>query len=176
MIELISSACNFTATDTLICTSEPVQFIDDSEGCPTDWLWAFEPDNVTYLDGTTETSENPLVQFNEGGTFSVTLTVSNIAGSSSDTREDYIFAGGYEIPFTEDFSGASFSDLGWTVENPDAKKTWELATITGSNGEDIQASWMNYFNYTSMGAPDNLSRANFPFGDNSFFTVSSIIL
>ena len=144
---------NFMAEDTVQCTGRGTQFIDQSEGCPITWLWSFEPDNVVYLEGTNQNSQNPLVAFNEGGAYSVSLTVTNSAGESSMTKEDYISAGGQMLPFSERFQGASFSEMGWSVENPDAKTTWELTSV---NGED-QLSWINFFNYTDFEERDYLT-------------------
>ncbi len=145
---------NFMAEDTVQCTEKATQFIDQSEGCPVTWLWSFDPDNVTYIDGTNQNSQNPVVEFNESGAYSVSLTVTNSAGESSMTKEDYIFAGGQMLPFEERFqNGSSFGEMGWSVSNPDAKTTWALTSV---NGED-QLSWMNFFNYTDFEERDYLT-------------------
>ncbi len=144
---------NFMAEDTVQCTGGITQFIDQSEGCPIQWLWSFSPDNIVYIDGTDETSENPLVQFNESGAYSVSLTVTNSAGESSITKENYIFAGGQLLPFSERFQGDSYAAMGWSVNNPDGNTTWELTTLNGTD----QLSWMNFFDYTNFEARDYLT-------------------
>jgi len=146
---------DFTVSDTLICTSIPVQFFDESHGCPTQWLWEFNPSTVSFLNGTDQNSQDPVVEFDEAGSYSVTLTVSNIAGQNSLTKENYIFAGGFELPFTENFSGESFPQMGWTVENPDGKVTWDLTTIQ-NEPESIDASWMDFIDYSNLDARDQL--------------------
>jgi PKD repeat protein len=62
-----------------------VQFTDLSAFTPTTWSWTFDG-------GTPATSpdENPLVTYNTAGTYSVTLTVTNSAGTDSITRTGYI--------------------------------------------------------------------------------------
>ncbi|RLD42385.1 MAG: hypothetical protein DRI89_07400 [Bacteroidetes bacterium] len=144
---------NFMAEDTVQCTGGITQFIDQSEGCPIQWLWSFSPDNIVYIDGTDETSENPLIQFNESGAYSVSLTVTNSAGESSITKENYIFAGGQLLPFSERFQGDSYAAMGWSVNNPDGNTTWELTTLNGTD----QLSWMNFFDYTNFEARDYLT-------------------
>ena len=72
------------------------------------------------------------------------------------TKDDYLFVGGETIPFIEGFGQSSLLANGWTVENPDGRRSWELDTVTGINGES-QAAWINYFDYTYMQARDYLT-------------------
>ena len=53
-----------------------VQFTDTSEGIPTIWEWDFG-------DGETSDEQNPTHTYTEPGTYTATLTVTNIAGSDS---------------------------------------------------------------------------------------------
>ncbi|HBA73700.1 MAG TPA: hypothetical protein DER40_06800 [Geobacter sp.] len=53
-----------------------VQFTDTSTGNPTSWLWDFG-------DGGTSTSQNPSHTYANSGTYSVSLTASNITGSNT---------------------------------------------------------------------------------------------
>jgi PKD repeat protein len=55
-----------------------VQFIDRSSGPPTSWSWDFG-------DGGTSNLQNPVHTYSNPGTYIVTLTVSNSAGSSETT-------------------------------------------------------------------------------------------
>ena len=62
-----------------------VQFTDESTGNPTAWEWDFNND------GTAEsTAQNPSYTYETAGTYSVKLTVSNIAGSDAEVKTDYI--------------------------------------------------------------------------------------
>ncbi|AKB54940.1 cell surface protein [Methanosarcina barkeri MS] len=60
-----------------------VEFTDNSTGVPTAWKWSFG-------DGTTSTEQNPEHQYLQGGSYKVTLTVTNVAGSSTTTKTNYI--------------------------------------------------------------------------------------
>ena len=62
-----------------------VTFTDISTGTPTSWNWSFG-------DGTYSTDENPVHAYSTAGTYSVTLTDSNAAGSDSMTKNNYIIA------------------------------------------------------------------------------------
>ena len=81
---------DFEADNTEPSVGMAVQFTDLSLYDPTSWLWEFDPSTITYLDGTDETSQNPVVQFDEAGTYTVTMTATNDGGSDTETKENYI--------------------------------------------------------------------------------------
>ncbi len=62
-----------------------VQFLDLSINDPTSWSWSF-----TGGTPSTSTIQNPVVTFNNPGTYSVTLTASNGFGSDANTKNAYI--------------------------------------------------------------------------------------
>jgi len=63
-----------------------VTFTDKSTGSPTSWNWNFG-------DGATSTDKNPAHIYSTKGTYTVTLTVSNAAGTNTDEEEGYITVG-----------------------------------------------------------------------------------
>ena len=80
-----------------------IQFSDLSTGNPTNWEWDFNND------GTIDSNyQNPVFTFTEPDTYSVSLTVSNGAGSSTETKEEYIFVA---VPVEADFSASSLSGI-----------------------------------------------------------------
>jgi PKD repeat protein len=74
---------SFAATKTSGSTPLSVQFIDTSSNSPTTWAWSFG-------DGYTSVVQNPVHIYAGVGTYTVTLTATNSAGSSTKTRSDYI--------------------------------------------------------------------------------------
>jgi PKD repeat protein len=62
-----------------------VQFTDLSENNPIMWWWDFG-------DGTTSTLKNPQHEYTAAGTYTVMLTSSNLAGSNTETKADYVTA------------------------------------------------------------------------------------
>jgi len=60
-----------------------IGFTDASTGSPTAWKWSFG-------DGTYSTEKNPKHTYSKAGTYTVTLTASNEAGSATKTRTNYI--------------------------------------------------------------------------------------
>ena len=82
---------DFTADQTTICSGSTVNFTDLS-GLAATWSWTFEGGTPA-----TSTDQNPSVTYNAGGTYDVTLTITDGYGhSTSETKEDYISV--LEIP------------------------------------------------------------------------------
>jgi len=81
--------------DTIVAEEEKVHFIDLSSMGPTSWKW-----NITWQDyfsyaaftnGTTDTSQNPVIQFYGIDEFDISLTASNMIGTSTKTtKKKYI--------------------------------------------------------------------------------------
>jgi gliding motility-associated-like protein len=74
---------NFSAIPVSGCTPLAVTFTDLSSGTPTAWQWDLG-------NGTLSTQKNPTTTYFNAGLYTVTLTVSNAAGSSTITRTQYI--------------------------------------------------------------------------------------
>ncbi|MDY0128785.1 MAG: PKD domain-containing protein, partial [Methanosarcina vacuolata] len=60
-----------------------VAFTDKSTGIPTKWKWSFG-------DGKTSTEQNPKHKYLQEGKYKVTLTVTNVAGSNTTTKTNFI--------------------------------------------------------------------------------------
>ncbi len=60
-----------------------VRFTDTSKGTPTSWYWEFG-------DGTNGTAQNPVHSYISAGKYTVSLTASNVGGSTTKTRTQYI--------------------------------------------------------------------------------------
>ncbi len=109
-----------------------VDFTDQSTGEPTSWDWDFG-------DGGTSTAQNPSHEYTSAGTYTVTLTVSNAAGSDTETKTDYITVGepGSWVVITyDDFEGGfgSYTDGGGDCR----LYTGGTYAHQGSNAADIQ--------------------------------------
>ena len=83
-------AADFTASTTAATTSLIVTFTDLSTNLPAAWAWSFAPNRVRYVGGTSATSRNPRVRFLAGGCYTVTLTVTNPAGTDTEVKTGYV--------------------------------------------------------------------------------------
>ena len=146
---------NFVAGDSVICMSQTVTFEDLTKYCATSWNWSFAPNTIEFVNGTSATSINPEVEFLEDGAYSVTLVVENPAGSNSIIKENYILAGGFALPFSEDFETGTITNNSWKIINQDDDKTWEIATPSFAPGGQY-AAMMNFFDYYGLNERDRL--------------------
>jgi PKD repeat protein len=69
---------SFTTPNT-ICQGSTVSFTDFSTDSPTTWAW-------TFGDGTSSNQQNPAHTYATAGSYTVSLTVSNAAGTNSTTQ------------------------------------------------------------------------------------------
>ncbi len=90
-VQLQPSIADFTVNSTSVIIGEDVYFSDMSCEVPSTWLWSFSgPGNVTYVNGTNANSQDPVVQFDTNGDYTVSLTVTGSFGSDTETKTDYI--------------------------------------------------------------------------------------
>jgi PKD repeat protein len=123
---------DFVADQESFCTQGTVTLTDLSTACPFEWEWTFDPPTVTFVNGTTSASQHPQVTFDVSGNYSVTLKATNANGDATMTWEDYLYAGGRPLPFTENFEMDSETLNGWTILNPDGETTWEHIEAEGN--------------------------------------------
>ena len=78
-------SADFSVSATQGCTGTSFQFSDQSSGGPISRAWTFQGGTPS-----TSTAANPMVTFNSPGPHDVTLTVTNVNGSDTEQRLDYI--------------------------------------------------------------------------------------
>jgi PKD repeat protein len=101
---------DFTGTPTSGTAPLSVQFTDMSTGTPTAWAWDFENDGI--IDSTLK---NPSHTFSNAGTYAISLTATNTAGSNTETKAGYVTVTGpvaltYSMTNSETYRG-SMSNL-----------------------------------------------------------------
>ena len=91
---------NFTTNRTIGFTTDTFRLQDRSTNGANQWQWVFTPPNVTYLENTTQNSQNPVVFLNSATQYNVTLTATNQLGSNTHTKTSYLEALVYTSPNT----------------------------------------------------------------------------
>jgi PKD repeat protein len=100
---------NILAANTLA-----VNFIDESTGSPTAWLWNFG--DCALVPECTSTEQNPSHVYSTAGTYTVLLTAKNAAGQSTQTTS--ITAGQPTAEFTFSVSGLSVTFTDASLGSP----------------------------------------------------------
>lgn len=117
--------------------AQTVVFSDLSTNMPTAWSWAIAPPTVTFADGTTSSSQNPHVQFNATGTYTVTLTATNAYGSDTEIKTNYISVNNCAItafPWTEGFENGGVIPNCWSQEQVNNSGiNWTFITGSGNS-------------------------------------------
>lgn len=89
----------FTVDHTNGPPTDVFKFFDQSLFGPSSWNWTISPSaGVSFVNGTSASSQNPQVKFTNAGLYSVTLTVTNGLGSNNDTKSNYIRVFFYCLP------------------------------------------------------------------------------
>jgi len=95
-IATAAPATNFIADDLTPSTGGVLQTVNFTtttpELGPTTYAWTFTPNNVTFVGGTTASSRDPQVQFQEPGQYTCELVMTTCTGTTTKTRTNYIDA------------------------------------------------------------------------------------
>ena len=119
---------NFNSGNTTICPGQTIQYNNQSTGDVTSYAWSFPggtPNSSTVL--------NPIITYNNPGTFNVTLTVTNTNGSNTSTQNNYVVVN--PAPTTPNIvqNGNQLSVILMLGETA----TWSLNGSTIGNGSSI---------------------------------------
>lgn len=79
----VAPTADFSVDTSQAAVGEPIQFTDQSTGNPTTWSWDFG-------DGNTSTEQNPTYSYTTRGTYTVSLKVTNEAGSDIMIKSAYV--------------------------------------------------------------------------------------
>ena len=82
---------DFVADITTVVEGGSINFTDLSTNYPTGWTWTVSAGaGEVYLGGTNANSQNPVIQFNNAGTYTITLNATNAYGGDDEVKNNYI--------------------------------------------------------------------------------------
>jgi PKD repeat protein len=84
---------NFSSDKTSVTAGGAVVFSDLSTNSPTSWSWSFPGGTPS-----TSTAKNPVITYNTAGTYNVSLTATNSAGSNTKDLTGYINVTAVVVP------------------------------------------------------------------------------
>ncbi|MCP4156592.1 MAG: PKD domain-containing protein [bacterium] len=141
----------FSANTTSIMVGGSVSFSDLSTNTPTSWSWSFDGGTPA-----SSTSQNPGVIYNSAGTYAVTLTATNSAGSDSETKTGYITVNTLQVP-AANFTASATSivagnDITFTDTSSNSPTSWSWTFAGGTPGSSTAQN--PSINYPSQGTYD----------------------
>ena len=131
-VEPTLCVADFLTERTIVCFDEEIQYMDESyNGFINSWSWTFEG-------GTPSTSDlkNPIVTYADGGTYDVTLTVSDGVDEETTVKTDFIkvLSVGLETPYSETFETVdNFPNDDWFLISGDDTQ-WVITTEAAAMG------------------------------------------
>lgn len=138
----------FIAHHTYITPETNIHFFDKSEYDPTAWTWNFDDGNISR-------EKNPIHRYINPGMYSVSLTVSNLVGSDTLLKENYIVVSVENDSSVKDYDGHIYKTVKignqiWLAEN--LKSTFYSDGSPVVNGADVGSiGWdttsQYYFSY-----------------------------
>ena len=133
---------NFSANKLVVCKGDNVSFIDQSSDSPNAWSWSF--DGGTPINSSLA---NPTIKYDSIGTFAVTLTASNIIGTSSPiTKSAFItVVNKPSLPIITGYTSTCVNDTNvyMTLIKSD-QYTWTITDgniISGQNTDSLVVVW-----------------------------------
>lgn len=108
----VAPVADFSANATTVAEGAVVNFTDQSTNIPTSWAWAFTGGNPS-----SSTAQNPSVQYDVAGNYTVELTATNDGGSDTETKVDYITV--MPVPVAEFTADVTTIDEGQSVNFSD---------------------------------------------------------
>ena len=162
-VEPTLCAADFYTEKTTVCINEEIEYYDDSyNGLISTWNWTFEG-------GTPATSdvENPVITYAEGGTYNVTLTVSDGVNEETTVKTNFIevLPSGVEIPYNETFETVtSFPSDDWFISSIDDTE-WEMTDEAAAVGTK------SAFLHNSIQSEDEIDRLTYSTVDLSSFSA-----
>ena len=133
----VTPVADFSAAPTAGDAPVAVSFTDESTNKPTSWLWNFG-------DGTTSSAQNPTHTYSSAGTYTVTLTAGNAAGSDTLTKADLITLAGNAGPtisplrqrfiVRQTIGSTTAMRLTWSATDPDGDGVTRYALHYSADG------------------------------------------
>ncbi len=117
---ITAPTAGFGANVTSGCADLTVQFSDQSSANTTSWNWSFVGGNPS-----SSTEQNPTVVYENAGTYTVTLTVTNAAGNNMVEQTNYIVVD--DVPFVGFTANANAYNVDFTNTSTNANSySWDF--------------------------------------------------
>jgi PKD repeat protein len=144
----------FRASAAIVPVNSVVNFADQSTNDPSEWSWDFG-------DGSTSSAKNPPHAFSAPGTYTVSLTVSNVSGSNT-TTQDIIVIDPPTASFSQAIDELEVSFTNTSANSPD-EWAWDFGDGTSSSVENPTKTYLAPGTYTVTLTVSNDAGTSAPF-------------
>jgi PKD repeat protein len=149
-IQICAPIADFKTTNNFqnFCTGQTVQFKDNTANAPiSSWQWLFPGGTPS-----SSTDSMPIITYASPGIYAVSYTATNISGSSSISKNEYIEivsnVADIQNIGSESFESISVPNTTWRFENSNDANTWVQNNTIGCTGSNS----MMISNYTNSNA------------------------
>ncbi|MCT4664474.1 MAG: M43 family zinc metalloprotease [Flavobacteriales bacterium] len=133
---------DFYSKSRITCVGSPIEFKTYAHGASViNHEWTFTGANTK-----TSTDDNPSVSFNQAGTYSVSLKVSNAQGNDVETKTAYFKVlenSQASTPVEEGFENFVYDNINnansWHREAPNASSRWTINSTSYSGAKSLKA-------------------------------------
>jgi len=140
---------DFGVVETQLCTGSSVQFYSLASQNTTEWNWIFPGGSPS-----SSTEENPIVTYENSGTYDAILEVASSAGQTDElVKADYISVdnNGSEVKIYQDFENG----MGDYVTNSSSGVGFEITSNGSGSTYGLSSLWLDNYN-NSNGSFDDL--------------------
>ncbi len=157
----VPPVAEFVADITITIEGGSVNFTDLSTNWPISWAWTTTPSaGVTFIGGTSATSQDPTIQFTVAGFYDIALTATNAEGTDTETKTAYIEViasggGAIDCDTLRNYTATEAGNMTYYGLTGEEGYYPSIATISGG----MMYNYAEIYNATS---PTNLRRVRFP--------------
>ncbi len=145
----VAPVASFTAAPRSGAAPLVVSFTDTSTNAPTSWAWDF--DSNGSIDST---ERNPVHTYAVPGSYSVTLTATNLSGTDTETQAGYVVVGGGTGGATATFTPAADAKVSSSSPTRNFGTSTDLRVRTASSN-----SWNSYLRFNVTGLSGTITSA-----------------
>ncbi len=170
---IVKPSADFSQDRDTIFVDEDVQFINQSTSNSVNYKWTFQSGIPSY-----STDKEPIINYNKAGSFLVSLTASNIAGTNTKIKVKSIVVKNRSIPITDFISDKKVIGIGDSISFTDLTSGGPISwNWSFPGGTPASSSLQNQIvKYNTEGVYDVTLNAKNEHGENIATKTSFIIV
>lgn len=119
----------FSADTSAVCVGKPLILKNETVNGSNSYLWTITPSTVAFVNGTSQSSEEPEVQFLSDDSYTVKLEAFNPGGNDTEEKTSYINPFFPSTLLNEDFQAGTSLPNNWSIENGGGNQFWNFIQV-----------------------------------------------